>query len=218
MKYCEKCMIDIQGTETLCPLCQGKLTGTGEEDYFPYIKPAKKNLQLLTRWITLICVVLGILSITVNIMLEGDAWSVFVVLALACIWLIANLAIRKRHKIIKNIGWQAVLVSLLCVVWDWVIGWRGWSVDFIIPILCIAAMITVGIIAKAKRLPDSDYIFCILSYIVLGMIPLIFILANVVKIIYPSLICVASSLISLVFLLVFEKRVILDEINRRFHI
>jgi len=48
--------------------------------------------------------------------------------------------------------WQVIIVSGLVVFWDWKIGWRGWSLDYAVPILCVAALLVMYITAKVMRL------------------------------------------------------------------
>lgn len=219
MKYCEKCRVDVRGQDELCPLCQCPLKGSGEAEVFPVIAPEKKKFLLFFKILTLACVACAILSIALNLMItDRYTWSIKAVFGIFCFWLMLHLAINKRHKIIKNIGFEAVLAAVLSVVWDFVTGYRGWSVDFVIPLVCIAAIIAFGVIGMTLKLPYGDYIFYELAAGVLGLIPYILYLLNKVTVIYPSLICSALSLVLLAYLLLFCRKTIWVEVNKRFHV
>ena len=41
---------------------------------------------------------------------------------------------------------------------DWVTGWHGWSIDYVIPIICMVAMVLLAVIVKIKHMEISDYI------------------------------------------------------------
>jgi len=113
---------------------------------------------------------------------------------------------------------QVAIISSLAIFWDWKIGWKGWSIDFVIPIACIGAMIMIYIIAKIMKLSIRDYITYALIDGLLGIVPLLFMLLGWTKFIYPTIICVALSIIFLSALFIFHGRDIKDELNKRMHI
>ena len=65
-------------------------------------------------------------------------------------------ALHKWRNIPKNMIYQVVILSLLAVVWDRFTGWHGWSLDYVIPILCVTAMVSMSAIAKVCLLYTSD--------------------------------------------------------------
>ena len=86
----------------------------------------------------------------------GIWWSLFAVLGLGCGWLWAVVGIVKKAKLLNNIVWQLVLISGVAFLWDWLTGWRGWSVDYVFPSVCIGAMLAVIILSRVLRMPDRD--------------------------------------------------------------
>ena len=48
MQYCAKCRISIRGDKACCPLCQGQLSGEGENPAFPVI-PVRRNRMSVLR-------------------------------------------------------------------------------------------------------------------------------------------------------------------------
>lgn len=44
----------------------------------------------------------------------------------------------------KSILYQVVVVCVLTTLWDYWTGWHGWSIDYVIPITCVVAMLGAG--------------------------------------------------------------------------
>jgi hypothetical protein len=141
-----------------------------------------------------------------------------VVFGLLSMWLSLTTALRKRYNITKSIMWQVLIVSALAILWDWRIGWRGWSLDYAIPVLCVAAMLVMYVTAKVMKLSARNYIAYFLLGGLFGVIPVLFILFNLVNVIYPSIISVAVSIIFLSAILIFQGDNIKAELQKRMHI
>lgn len=39
----------------------------------------------------------------------------------------------KRYNLLKNAMWQLIIVTVGCIIWDWLTRWHGWSIDFVLP-------------------------------------------------------------------------------------
>lgn len=219
MKYCKKCGATVRGGHSLCPLCQGPLTGEPEGELWPEIPTVYSRYKLFFKIVGAASAAVGILSVAVNLMLpQSGNWSLFVVFGIACLWVSLWIAIQKRHKIPRNILTQVVLVSVLCVLWDLFTGWHRWSLDYVIPLLCIAAMLSLAILAKVLHMPAEDYLFSLLMDCIFGIVPLVFYFTHLLTIIYPSILCAALSLVSFVTILIFNGRDVFTELGKRFHI
>jgi len=227
MKVCEKCGVSVTGGFEKCPLCQNTLIneGNGGEnngdtcEIFPFVPLAIHKHSLLFRLLQLCSAVLVIVSFAVNWMFpQNGFWSLFVVVGVACVWVSLVFAIRKRHNILKNLTYQATIVSVLSVMWDLFTGWRGWSVDFVIPIAFVSVMSATAIIAHILKMQAETYIIYSFLLIIYGIIPAFFVLSGLSVIVYPSLICAACSFILLAALLIFEGRNMTEELKRRLHL
>jgi len=94
------------------------------------------------------------------------------------------------------------ILSGLVVFWDWKIGWRGWSLDYAVPILCVAALLVMYITAKVMRLA-RDYISYFLLGGLFGIVPV------------PSLVSVAASIIFLAAIIIFQGDSIKEEFKTK---
>lgn len=219
-KICDKCNVTVRGTMQQCPLCQTKLTGdTDSASCYPAIKTLYKQFERYFKLLIFITIGIGIIAVTVNMILSSTGfWSLFVLLGIACFWIMLAIAIRRRYTIPKNIATQAVLISVLSVIWDFATTWHGWSVDFVIPITCATAMVSIGVIGQVMHLPITDYMAAMLADALFGIIPVILYATGIVSVTIPSILCLAVSLISFFAILVFEGRNMLVEIHKRFHL
>jgi hypothetical protein len=221
MKVCEKCAVSVSGGFEKCPLCQGALVGDAQDEYeiFPLIPLVINEHSLLFRLLLLGSAAVVIVSLTVNWMLpQRGFWSLFVIMGVACVWIGLLTAIRKRHNILKHLSYQVTIIGALSVLWDIFTGWRGWSVDYVVPIAFASVMTATAILAHILKMPTETYMVYSVLLIFYGIIPVIFVLSGLSTVVYPSLICVAGSLLSLAALLIFEGGNMREELKRRLHL
>lgn len=222
MQYCNHCQVYIREHEERCALCRNTLPDYNIEEkkgeYFPIIRPYYKK-HLAIRIMIFISIVSTVLSFAINMIFPSNInWPILFLFGLISTWLGLISVVQRRYHIPKKIIRQVVIVSLLSIFWDWKIGWSGWSLDYVIPIVCIAAMGIMYVTAKIMRLSISDYITYSLIDGLFGIIPLLFILFDWVKVKYPSIISVAISIISLSAIFIFHGEDMKSEMDKRMHI
>ena len=221
MKYCEQCKLTVTGQRSRCPLCQSVLRDEGEpyEEVFPVIPTVYNRFQFFFKLLIFASAVLGIVSVVINLLLpQSGVWSLFVLGGIGCLWVFLFIAVRKRNNIPKNILWQVAVAILFCLLWDLFTGWHGWSVDYVVPSICVAAMAALAVTAKVFRLVVGDFLFYLLISVLFGILPVISILLGWVQVLYPSLICVGCSLVSLAAVWIFQGENMKREWRRRMHL
>lgn len=220
MKYCNNCNVSVVGKRKICPLCQGRLTGDkAQEEVFPKISFVYQEHTMFFKIMMLISIIVGTLSLGLNILLPfGGAWSLFVLGGLGSVWASLITAINQRKNIPKNIVYQVMTISVIGLLWDLLTGWRGWSINYVIPLVCIFAMISMAIISKIRKLHIEDYILYLIIDGLFGIVPIIFIILGFLDVLYPSVICIATSIISLSTIIIFEDKKLIAEIKRRLHV
>ncbi len=220
MKYCSHCKVYIRGNKPQCPLCENSLPDALEEEetLFPTV-PLIFESHLALRITAFISIAALVISFAIKEIFPSSINSpLFVLLALLTMWLCLIIVIRKRYNIAKTIMWQVSLISIFSVIWDWRIGWQGWSLNYVIPISCVAAMFVMYITAKIMHLSVRDYIVYLLLDGLFGFIPILFLLFDWITVYYPSILCVTISIIFLAAILIFEGENIKYELNKRMHI
>lgn len=221
MKYCEKCKANVVGTATYCPLCQNKLviTEIKDDEIFPVLPPTKDRYSLLFKVLTFFSLTVSILSITLNFLQPREGWwSILVVGTLGCVWLSVVVAIIKHRNILKYLLYQILIILLFTIFVDYRIGWYGWSITYVLPIIFTGAMIVMYSLSKILKLETGDYMIYLLLDALFGIIPIIFIGSDVVQTDLPSMICIIVSIVSVTALIVFEGRNMYNELKRRLHV
>ncbi|MCQ2008397.1 MAG: DUF6320 domain-containing protein [Sporolactobacillus sp.] len=219
MKYCGKCKVSIRGKDANCPLCQSRLSGTDEEELYPFVPTIYRQYELFFKLLIFVTIMIGVLCVAVNLILpDSGFWSLFVAVGIGCFWISLIYALQKKDNIPNNITAQVFILSALSLGWDWFTSWRGWSLNYVIPIACSVAMISLAIIAKVTKMPAEDYIVYFIIDIVFGIVPLILYFTGQVGFIIPSVICISLSVLSLSALILFEGKNVLQEIAKNFHV
>jgi hypothetical protein len=221
MQDCVHCRVKILGDHTVCPLCSGILEGKKDpdEDVFPHIPTIYQEFNMFIRILILISIVAVVASFAINMIFTSDSrWSILVAAGVLCMWISLFFIIRKKHNIAKTILWQVGIISVLSFIWDRSMGWIGWSIDYVIPTICLIAMIVMAVGAKILKIGVRDLIVYLMIDAIFGFIPAIFIIFGWANVIFPSVVCVAASIISLSALILFEGENMKIEIRKRMHI
>ena len=218
---CKRCNANISGKNKTCPLCQNQMIDDGQNSnsVFPVIKIGSKKEKLFINIITLFLFSSSTLCVMLNITITSDVlWSPFVVAGAACLWVSLMLALKSRRHLPRAIFWEVLLIAVLAGIWDASTGFYGWSIAYVIPILFSGAIVMIRILASILKMAINDYIVYLIINGILGIIPLIFILTDILPVVIPSMICVSISLISLGILFIFDRRDLIEELQRRAHI
>jgi hypothetical protein len=221
MQKCDNCKICLKGHHSVCPLCGGIVQETDEkvEEVFPHIPTIYQEFNMFIRIMIYVSICAIIISFAVNVIFTKESrWSLLVAASIICMWISMFFIIRKKSNIPKTIIWQVVLIGILSVIWDLSMGWLGWSIDYVIPTICVGAMIIMPIAAKILKIGVRDLIVYMLVDGIFGFVPIIFILFGGLNVLFPSVICVAASAISLSALIMFEGENMKIELNKRMHI
>ncbi|WP_298029535.1 DUF6320 domain-containing protein [uncultured Dysosmobacter sp.] len=221
MRYCEKCGVHVIGSPPCCPLCQGPLTGEadGNGNVYPDIPFAGRPHQLLFRLLALGTVIAMVLCTAAFLCLpEHRVAALSGIAGLASGWLTVGIAFKKRGRPLKAVFWQVCVLSILVLAWDHGMGWRGWSLNYVLPVLYTCTMLAMAVIARLLHLRPSDYLLYLLLNILLGLIPLVLLLCGLLRTVYPAVICAAVSVIFLAVLILFEGPALKGELLRRLHL
>lgn len=177
----------------------------------------RKENQRIVQTFSFLCLAVAVICGMINIMTAGTLnWSWFAGAGCVCAWLVVMVAYSKRRNILKNEIWQLLLISVIAILWDRFTGWRGWSVDFILPFGVLSVQFSVPVIARVNRLKREEYLFYLVQACIAGLIPMILAWTGVVKFVYPSVICAGISILTLAALFIFCKKDTLREFHKKF--
>lgn len=191
-----------------------------EKNQFPDQSGEKKKTgKKIFQSFSFFCIALAVLSGMLNYMLdETIGWAGFVSAGCFCTWLVVAVGYKKRRNLLKNSMWQLLILTGIALLWDSYTGWRGWSVNFIVPLTALAVLCSMPVIAKVRHLEQEEYLFYLVQAGAFGLIPLILLAAKAVSVPYPSIICGGISFLVLVWLFIFRREEFIQEVQKKFRI
>lgn len=222
MKRCPDCHADVKGDWNECPLCQTPLktdsSDKSEESDFPEI-PLKFNRKRIKQLLSLSSVILIILYFVAHFIWRFQFFNLeYVLFGIMIMWLMMLVIIRKRRNIVKGIVYILFLFSFISLYFDYINGWLGWSLTFVIPILCISALLAMFISIQVVDLKAEDYVLYLQLAAIMGLIPALFLLLNWVVIDLPSLLSVVFSLVMSVAVFFRHRQAVINELEKRMHV
>ncbi|WP_193105655.1 DUF6320 domain-containing protein [Brachybacterium sp. FME24] len=223
MRRCADCDVDVEGTWDLCPLCEAPVTrtsGAGEPTANPWPDvPLRYSRRRLLRALLLTSIGVTLATFAVQLLITpgipglGVLRSVW--LGVAALWLVVLMAVRKRRNLAKSTVYFVLLVGLVSVYWDYLLGWSGWSVTYVVPILCGSSILALVLIVRVMRIEVGEHVVYSGLTVLLGLTPLVFLLLGWVTTPLPSALCGALSLAALGMLQLTEVR---HELAKRLHV
>lgn len=224
MKACESCHVNVQTEGEFCPLCGTALhtqpapAGPLPRNRYPDLSGATAQYNLFLRLMLFFSLLGGGLSVLINLLAApGFLWSLIVVAALAYLWLSVPPLLRRGVNYAKRIMFQVVFTSLLVVALDFIIGYRGWSVTFVIPALLDAAILAVAVMVVFNRVNWAQYIFYQLVIGVFGFVPLVLYLLDIAQNLVMVLVTAGLALASILLSIIFGDKSLKSDFKRRFH-
>lgn len=190
---------------------KNEFPGYGEKQ-----KLEKKENQRIVQTFSFLCLAIAVVCGMINFMTAGMLnWFWFAGAGCACAWLVVMVAYFKRRNILKNEMWQLLIISVIAIFWDWFIGWRGWSVDFVLPFGALAVQFSIPVIAKVNRLEREEYLFYLVQAGVAGLIPIVLVWTGIVRLVYPSVVSAGISFLTVAALFIFCLKDTLQEFHKK---
>lgn len=221
MSRCAQCAVKIEGAWMHCPLCGSPVSGEPVASPLPAVPLSYSRRRI---WKTLFLTSLAVIAASFAAQLlfsnEMDRLGVIrsVWLGVSAMWLVVLTAVRKRHNLAKTTVYLVLLIGLICVYWDYLTGWDGWSLTYAVPIVCAAAAVGLLITVRLMRIEVGDHIVYSGLTVLLGLAPILFLALGWVTNPLPSIICGALSVIVVVPLQLYRGPSIRHELGKRFHL
>lgn len=203
MSRCVECVVEIEGTWAQCPLCGAWVEGEATQSPLPAV-PLKYSRRRVLKILFLSSIAVILVSFAVQLFFTRGAAAVGAVrsvwLGIMTMWLLVTMTVRKRRNVAKNTVYLVVLVGLICVYWDYLTGWHGWSVSYAVPIVCASAIVGLLLTVRLLRTKVSEHIVYSGLTVLLGLAPIVFLIFGWVDDVLPSYICGGVAIIGLALL------------------
>ena len=220
MAKCRKCNLEVLDETEVCPLCKSILESTDPvENMYPDVRIRMRRLTLVANVYLFLALCIEAVLICVNVLDSSQIWwSVISGRALLYGYLVLRYAILGKSGYRSKIVVLTVLAVLSAIAADMVIGYQGWSVDYVLPAgIVLVDIIVLGCMYFNRRNWQS-YMMWQVMMILCSLIPLSLYLAQLENNPYLAFSpIVTSSTIFLGTLIIGDRRA-RTELRRRFHI
>ena len=224
MQKCPACGVRADGARNRCPLCGKTLSDAPENGestgIFPLIPP-RRTYDMIFRISTFAAIVILAVATVIHVLwLPHMPIYTMIVLGTICAWIIVNVGARKRRSIAKGILWEGVIAVLLCLPWDWMTGWHGWSWGYVLPAVSASLAVCYFVmgIADSSRLGTYAGYFLI-ALVGTAVVAVLFFTGKMTGLYkYFALISVTVSVLLLLAQMVFRGRHFLSELVRWAHL
>ncbi len=223
MRTCSHCKLEILDITDHCPLCNAVLEQTdideNETGTYPDIYHKIKKLNFVFRIILFLAIVVAGVSIVINVSQQNDFWWSIIVCAgliytLLMLYVFVNDGIGYLGRIFTGFIGGAILVILI----DYIMGFHGWSVDYVLPATMILADVTLLLLMIINRRNWQSYMIVQIIMILMGIVPLVLIYFGIVKEPAVSEAAFGCSIILFLGSVILGGRTAVNELKRRFHI
>lgn len=222
MRRCPYCKVGIEGDLVKCPLCQNKLTGTGEEPCYPKFEALKKRslfykIHVSLAW-GLLIVGLG-LDFMIGLRLPGYPdlhWSL-----LLAMWLMVfEFGIMRQFKPgTGSAGKVTMLVLITIAMWcvtAYFFGLMKVTIDLVVPIALAGTVTANFVLAMIDK--NGNTMSYLLSGVFMGVVTGIIFYFVRSEMPLAWAICLMVSAILFAGAIIFRGRQVAAEFQRRFHI
>lgn len=222
MKACNECHIKIEGEREFCPLCGAPLEDFPQQspplNLYPDLSGRTRQYNLIARLLVFLSLLGAGLSVLINLLVpSGFMWCLIVIAALVYLWLTVPPLLRRGVNYSRRIMFQVIFTCILVVALDFITGYRGWSVNYVVPGLLSAGIGAIGVMVVFNRTNWSQYVLYQVQMGVFAFIPLVLYLMGLSNSLVMVLIAASLGLASLLITIVFGDRTIKSEFKRRFH-
>ncbi|MDL2325262.1 DUF6320 domain-containing protein [Ruminococcaceae bacterium OttesenSCG-928-A16] len=225
MKTCNACHTHVHTEENFCPLCNEiLLPGNAPphpvpQNSYPNLADKLVKYNFIKRLLLFLSLLGCGVSVLINLLVTpGFLWCLIVAAAVIYGWLVVPPLLQRGVNFALQAVLQVFFASALTISLDFIIGYKGWSTNYVIPSIIIVCILSVALLAVFNRTNWAQYILYQVIIGILGFAPLVLYLTGLAQNIVMALIPAGLGLASLLASLIFGDRTLKTEFKRRFHL
>ena len=220
MSRCKQCNVEILDETERCPLCHSVLEKTVEvENMYPNVRTMTRRLALLSRIYLFVAILVEALLIYLNVLSDSEMfWSAIPGLAMLYGYLVLRYAILGKSGYKGKIIVLTLIAILMVVAIDFVVGYRGWSVNYALPSAILLVDAGILILMCINRRNWQSYMMWQIFMILCSVVPLVLYAVGIVTAPLFALLAFASSAALFLGTLIIGDRRARTELRRRFHV
>ena len=220
MSRCKQCNVEILDETERCPLCHSVLEKTVEvENMYPNVRTMTRRLALLSRIYLFVAILVEALLIYLNVLSDSEMfWSAIPGLAMLYGYLVLRYAILGKSGYKGKIIVLTLIAILMVVAIDFVVGYRGWSVNYALPSAIL--LVDAGLLSLMciNRRNWQSYMMWQIFMILCSVVPLVLYAVGIVTAPLLALLAFAFSTALFLGTLIIGDRRARTELRRRFHV
>ena len=196
------------------------ITAEKVEPEFPKPQMPSEQEMKVYKVYSFLCLVLAATMVVTDLNFHPRIrWTWFSAGGVATMWIASSIGFFKRYNLLKNVMWQLLIGSIICFIWDGFTGWHGWSVDLVLPILSVATLAGMFVIAKVQKSPVREYLIYEIMAAIYGLIlPVILLVCGVVRKPTVSMFGALICFLFLVGVILFKGREFKEEMYKNLHV
>lgn len=220
MSRCKQCNVEILDETERCPLCHSVLEKTVEvENMYPNVRTMTRRLALLSRIYLFVAILVEALLIYLNVLSDSEMfWSAIPGLAMLYGYLVLRYAILGKSGYKGKTIVLTLIAILMVVAIDFVVGYRGWSVNYALPSAILLVDAGILILMCINRRNWQSYMMWQIFMILCSVVPLVLYAVGIVTAPLLALLAFAFSTALFLGTLIIGDRRARTELRRRFHV
>lgn len=220
MSKCRQCKIEILDETERCPLCNSVLEHTIElENMYPNVRMVTRRLMLISRIYLFCAILVEVLLVYINAVTTSEVWWCTITgLSFLYGYMLIRYAILGKSGYRSKVVVLVLIAVLMAVAVDFVVGYQGWSVNYVLPAGILFIDVGILVLMILNRRNWQSYMLWQIFMILCSIVPLVFSLVGVASSPYLGLIAFASSVFLFLGTLIIGDRKARTELRRRFHI
>lgn len=220
MSRCKQCNVEILDETERCPLCHSVLEKTVEvENMYPNVRTMTRRLALLSRIYLFVAILVEALLIYLNVLSDSEMfWSAIPGLAMLYGYLVLRYAILGKSGYKGKIIVLTLIAILMVVTIDFVVGYRGWSVNYALPSAILLVDAGILVLMCINRRNWQSYMMWQIFMILCSVVPLVLYAVGIVTAPILALLAFAFSTALFLGTLIIGDRRARTELRRRFHV
>ena len=220
MSRFKQCNVEILDETERCPLCHSVLEKTVEvENMYPNVRTMTRRLALLSRIYLFVAILVEALLIYLNVLSDSEMfWSAIPGLAMLYGYLVLRYAILGKSGYKGKIIVLTLIAILMVVAIDFVVGYRGWSVNYALPSAILLVDAGILVLMCINRRNWQSYMMWQIFMILCSVVPLVLYAVGIVTAPILALLAFAFSTALFLGTLIIGDRRARTELRRRFHV
>ena len=215
MKKCLNCNIEIGGRTDTCPLCQNSLTGEGSPDNWP--RPIKLKAQAFLYKLQLFIVLASIVvCLSLDFLLElnnGTHYSLIISMWLIVFEFDLSRNIKRSFIIARTISVTVLHICILLLITGRYYGFFNLAAYLLVPILLGTVLIANTVFSLIDTTENA------LVYLLTAIL-IVVIVYGIMKARHITTgltwdICLMTSVVSLIGMIIFKGRKVSNEVRKR---